>query len=127
MARFQLTCPAQPDSSKEEVAVTLMEANHCPGAVMFLFEGSFGRILYTGDFRYQAAHPCFREPCFQRLWDGLLLDAVYLDNTYLFKAQAKTLLSPYMRANLLSFPKKPINCTPHLPEGKPEETSRRWL
>ena len=33
------------------VTVTTMDANHCPGSSMFLFEGYFGRILYTGDFR----------------------------------------------------------------------------
>lgn len=31
-----------------EVTVTLMDSNHCPGSVMFLFEGTFGTILYTG-------------------------------------------------------------------------------
>lgn len=36
------------DIGKEGLTVTLIDANHCPGAVMFLFEAYFGSILYTG-------------------------------------------------------------------------------
>lgn len=32
--------------------MTFFDANHCAGAVMVLFEGYFGRFLYTGDFRF---------------------------------------------------------------------------
>ncbi|XP_060931238.1 5' exonuclease Apollo [Limanda limanda] len=64
------------DIGKERLTVTLIEANHCPGAVMFLFEGYFGSILYTGDFRY--APSMLREPC---LRTNITIDILYLDNT----------------------------------------------
>ena len=38
------------------VTVTTLDADHCPGSAMFLFEGYFGSILYTGDFRWVG--PC---------------------------------------------------------------------
>ncbi|PVG04680.1 hypothetical protein CPB86DRAFT_721045 [Serendipita vermifera] len=40
------------------VQVTAIDANHCPGSVMFLVEGDFGAVLHTGDVR---AEPFFIE------------------------------------------------------------------
>ncbi|XP_078181516.1 uncharacterized protein LOC144575301 [Carex rostrata] len=34
-----------------DFSVTVCDANHCSGAVMFIFEGIFGNILHTGDCR----------------------------------------------------------------------------
>ncbi|KAF7359244.1 DNA cross-link repair 1A protein [Mycena sanguinolenta] len=77
-------------SNDESVTVTLFDANHCPGAVMFLIEGNQGAVLHTGDFR---AEPWFLEsiihnPFFQSYLapgDSQLrdpdktLEAIYLD------------------------------------------------
>ncbi|NXT49685.1 DCR1B exonuclease, partial [Pluvianellus socialis] len=60
----------------EEVTVTLLDSNHCPGSVMFLFEGAFGTILYTGDFRYSSSMR--GEPALR----GRHIDRLYLDNTH---------------------------------------------
>ncbi|XP_062314268.1 5' exonuclease Apollo isoform X2 [Osmerus eperlanus] len=64
------------DIGKEKLTVTLLDANHCPGAVMFLFQGYFGTILYTGDFRYTPS--MLREQC---LRTNTTIDVLYLDNT----------------------------------------------
>jgi len=31
--------------------VYTLDAGHCPGSAMFVFEGKFGKVLHTGDFR----------------------------------------------------------------------------
>lgn len=36
---------------KSRIRVTLFDANHCIGAVMFLIEGDGKAVLYTGDIR----------------------------------------------------------------------------
>ncbi|XP_059643282.1 uncharacterized protein LOC132285132 [Cornus florida] len=65
--------------------VTAFDANHCPGAVMFLFEGDFGNILHTGDCRLTSE-------CLQSLPEKYIgkkgrelpcrLDYVFLDCTF---------------------------------------------
>ncbi|CAE6423160.1 unnamed protein product [Rhizoctonia solani] len=63
-----LNTPTKLDIGPNETAtVTLLDANHCPGSVMFLIQGKCGTVLHTGDIR--------AEPAMQKKQ----LDAVYLD------------------------------------------------
>jgi mRNA degradation ribonuclease J1/J2 len=41
------------------LTLRLIDANHCPGAVMFFMQGPFGNLLHTGDFR---VHPDMLDP-----------------------------------------------------------------
>lgn len=78
------------------VTVTLIEANHCPGSCLFLFEGqrtvdagdstfkssfigspTIFRYLHCGDFRASPRHVL--HPAIK----GKHLDLIYLDTTYL--------------------------------------------
>jgi DNA cross-link repair 1A protein len=59
------------------VRVQGLDANHCPGSMLFLFENGKRRILHCGDFRAEEKH--LRHP----LLKGQRLDEVYLDTTYL--------------------------------------------
>ncbi|XP_048741970.2 5' exonuclease Apollo-like [Ostrea edulis] len=61
----------------EQMSVTVIDAHHCPGSVMYLFEGYFGKILYTGDFRFDSNMK--NDPLMLNLSNT---DIVYLDNTY---------------------------------------------
>lgn len=61
-----------------------IDALHCPGSVMLVFRGEFGCLLYTGDFRLEAA--CERARRSRNMLLGALedqvVDIIYLDNTY---------------------------------------------
>uniref|UniRef100_A0AAY4DMG0 Protein artemis n=1 Tax=Denticeps clupeoides TaxID=299321 RepID=A0AAY4DMG0_9TELE len=65
----------------EDVVVTLLPAGHCPGSVMFLFEGSQGTVLYTGDFRLAIGDVARMEFLHSgnRVKD---IQSVYLDTTF---------------------------------------------
>jgi Cft2 family RNA processing exonuclease len=47
---------------------------------MYLFEGTFGRILHTGDFRWELEHQ--KHHLLHPLLTSAAIDVLYLDNTY---------------------------------------------
>ncbi|KAL0077914.1 DNA repair metallo-beta-lactamase-domain-containing protein [Phycomyces blakesleeanus] len=68
----------------KDTTVVLVDANHCPGSVLFLFtikkKGRTLRHLHTGDFRANprmCLHPHIRQP------DNPPIDCLYLDTTYM--------------------------------------------
>ncbi len=76
------------DKKKEGVSVVMMDAFHCPGAVMFLFRGKMGTVVHTGDFRFSEqmlSNPFLFPPEHAKSsMQGISIDVDYLflDNTF---------------------------------------------
>lgn len=63
----------------DDVRIIPLDANHCPGALLFLFQFPDGRnVLHTGDFR---ANDKMVEKLLE--FNCINLDLLYLDTTYL--------------------------------------------
>uniref|UniRef100_A0A3P9IWY6 Protein artemis n=1 Tax=Oryzias latipes TaxID=8090 RepID=A0A3P9IWY6_ORYLA len=77
----QISLMDEASGEKEEVVVTLLPAGHCPGSVMFLFEGCHGNVLYTGDFRLAVGDVARMELLHSgsRVKD---IQSVYVDSTF---------------------------------------------
>ncbi|KAL8392126.1 hypothetical protein RB595_002351 [Gaeumannomyces hyphopodioides] len=70
----------------KSLRVTLLDANHCTGAVMFLFEGDGKAVVYTGDIRSEPWHvnSIARSPCLLEYSCGIkTLDRIYLDTSFI--------------------------------------------
>ncbi|CAG8240533.1 unnamed protein product [Penicillium salamii] len=70
------------------IRVTLFDANHCTGAVMFLIEGDGKAIIYTGDIRAEKwwVDSLIRHPVLIPYTLGQKrLDKLYLDSTFASK------------------------------------------
>lgn len=86
-------------SGTDGLTVTLIDANHCPGAVIFLItvpqQDKVLRYLHTGDFRAcpkMCLHPMLKQPENPPL-DILYLDTTYLDPKYSFPSQVSCIKS----------------------------------
>ncbi|XP_057354212.1 protein artemis isoform X4 [Manis pentadactyla] len=77
----QISLVDEASGKKEEIVVTLLPAGHCPGSVMFLFQGSHGTVLYTGDFRLAKGEAARMELLHSggRVKD---IQSIYLDTTF---------------------------------------------
>ncbi|KAF0287089.1 5' exonuclease Apollo [Amphibalanus amphitrite] len=72
--------PLGETTAVDRFQVTALDARHCPGSIVLLFQGDFGSILYTGDLRFWPG--LLDEPALQYVVSGPGLDRLYLDNTY---------------------------------------------
>ncbi|XP_062990357.1 protein artemis [Elgaria multicarinata webbii] len=77
----QISLVEEASGEKEDIVVTLLPAGHCPGSVMFLFQGENGTVLYTGDFRLAKGEVARMELLHSgsRVKD---IQSVYLDTTF---------------------------------------------
>uniref|UniRef100_A0A8C3TAK3 Protein artemis n=1 Tax=Chelydra serpentina TaxID=8475 RepID=A0A8C3TAK3_CHESE len=77
----QISLLDEASGEKEDIVVTLLPAGHCPGSVMFLFQGPNGTVLYTGDFRLAKGEAARMELLHSgtRVKD---IQSVYLDTTF---------------------------------------------
>lgn len=84
-------------SRGKPVTVTLLDANHCPGAVMFLFQVGKRQILHVGDFRWNRevmlgqGSPLKDFVSERTVLDDLFLDTTYCDPKYALPSQVETI------------------------------------
>ena len=67
-----------PVSKTETIDVCLLDANHCPGSVMFLFGRGKESALYTGDFRVYENDDSF----YSDVLKDRRINYLYLDTTF---------------------------------------------
>lgn len=82
---FLRPIPLNKPTVVHDVELTMLDANHCPGAAMVLFRLKSGKVyLHVGDFRWCPAMTTV--PALRAVAAGanarVRLDALYLDTTY---------------------------------------------
>ena len=89
--------PTVIESKGKPITVTLLDANHCPGAVMFFFEVGKRKILHVGDFRWsrdvmlQPPSPLRKIATQYMDLDELFLDTTYCDPKYTLPSQQEAI------------------------------------
>ncbi|KAM3569480.1 hypothetical protein VYU27_008425 [Nannochloropsis oceanica] len=96
--QFVHMLPMERPTTIEGVEVTLLDANHCPGAVMLVFhlKRANKTILHTGDFRasdgLRARMTAWLRARGRKI-DTVYLDTTYCNHKYTFPSQASVLAS----------------------------------
>lgn len=96
---FTITC-IRGNGLTCSVCVTFIDANHCPGAVMILFDFAHMSVLYTGDFRY---HQRMMASIPNRI-DHLIFDSTFFHPSVGFPSKEESLEA------LLRFVKRALPC-----------------
>jgi L-ascorbate metabolism protein UlaG (beta-lactamase superfamily) len=74
--------------ARESFSVTALPASHCLGSCMFLFDGAFGRVLHTGDFRFSDEVEAVVSSLAGTV-DMLFMDCTYCHPDFTFPSQAE--------------------------------------
>ena len=81
--------------------LTLLPTLHCPGSSLFLFDGYFGRLIYTGDLRLLSPPP---PPLLSPPHPTLYLDDTYAHHPHPFLTRSHTVASITRIARAHPFP-----------------------
>ncbi|XP_038720106.1 DNA ligase 6 isoform X2 [Tripterygium wilfordii] len=94
-SQFVVSLPLKETVIIDGCEVVIVDANHCPGAVQFLFkiptaDGKFERYVHTGDFRFcegMKLEPLIREfvGC-----NAIFLDTTYCNKKHVFPLQEES-------------------------------------
>jgi DNA cross-link repair 1A protein len=101
------------ESRGKPVTVTCLDANHCPGAVMFFFEIGRKQILHVGDFRWSRdvmLHGPSSSPLQKIASQKMKLDELYLDTTYCNEKYALPSQATAIKATITMFENELERC-----------------
>ncbi|XP_078420821.1 DNA cross-link repair 1A protein isoform X1 [Cetorhinus maximus] len=90
-AQYITSLPMNSEYVMDGVKVVLLDANHCPGAVMLLFQFPSGKtVLHTGDFRANTSMERYTHLVGQKI-HTLYLDTTYCSPEYTFPSQQEAI------------------------------------